>query len=225
MRAGGIRVPSSLLCTPIMNTDGYVLLARLVRPQGRHGELLAEILTDFPRRFAERTHVFLRGPDGTKGSLRPAEIERHWPHGGRVVLKFKGIDSINDAETLRGLDVTIPAEERTPLEEDAVYIGDLMGCHLIDVASGSEIDLGEITAVYRQTVTADILQVTTTAGKELLIPFAKAYLQRVNLPARQVVMSLPEGLVSINTPDFNAPDPDAEQAAGHPHNTITPEPA
>ena len=74
----------------------FVLLAHLIRTQGRHGELIADILTDFPERFAERKHVWLLPPDA-KGAPREAEIERHWLHKGRVVLKFVGIDSISDA--------------------------------------------------------------------------------------------------------------------------------
>ena len=72
--------------------DGdLVLLARLVRTQGRHGEILADILTDFPERFSERRHVWMLSPHA-KTPPRGAEIEHHWLHKGRIVLKFAGID-------------------------------------------------------------------------------------------------------------------------------------
>src|ERR1700759_18989 len=177
-------------------TPDPVLLARLVRPQGRHGELLAEILTDFPERFAERRHVLLLPEKG--GAPRPMELERHWLHKGRVVLKFKGIDSINDAEPLRGAHVAIPASERAQLEDGAFYIGDLIGCRLVDEAGGQERVVGRIVDVQREPRSADLLVIETAAGEEaasesrssmseeLLVPFVKAYLERVNLQAKEI---------------------------------------
>ena len=122
---------------PAENRD-FVLLARLVRTQGRHGEMIADILTDFPERFAERTHVWLMPPDA-KTPPREAEVERHWLHKGRIVLKFAGIDSISDATSLRGWHVAIPREARAPLSDDAVYVADLIGCHVIDEAAAPSI--------------------------------------------------------------------------------------
>src|SRR5690242_20546910 len=89
----------------------WVILARLVRPQGRHGEILADILTDFPERFAERKRLFLVSRETSREPVREALLESHWLHKGRVVLKFSGVDSINDADALRGLLVAIPASE------------------------------------------------------------------------------------------------------------------
>ena len=86
----------------------FVLLAHLIRTQGRHGELIADILTDYPERFADRRHVWLLPPDA-KGAAREAKIERHWLHKGRVVLKFVGVDSISDAAVLSGSRVAILA--------------------------------------------------------------------------------------------------------------------
>src|ERR1700757_1358728 len=122
-----------------MSHSDWAILAQLVRPQGRHGEILADVLTDFPERFADRKRLFLLSAT-TKGRTAPENpppreivLERHWLHRGRIVFKFAGIDSISDAETLRGLDVAIPASERAPLTDGAVYISDLVGCEIIDL--------------------------------------------------------------------------------------------
>jgi 16S rRNA processing protein RimM len=182
-----------------MPNSDPVLLARLLRPQGRHGELLAEILTDFPERFAERRHVLLLGT--LAGEPRPMELERHWLHKGGVVLKFKGVNSINEAEPLRGAHVAVPAEERVALE-DAFYIGDLIDCRLVDEAGDTAVAIGRIVDVQREPVSADLLVVASSDGRELLVPFAKAYLVRVDVAAGEVVMRLPEGLLTINaSPD------------------------
>lgn len=180
----------------------FVVLAHLIRTQGRHGELIADILTDFPERFVERRRVWLLPPDA-KDAPREAEIERHWLHKGRVVgrivLKFAGIDSIADATPFAGWRVAIPREERAPLPEDAVYVADLVGCHLIDEANGA-IDLGPVLDVERGTGGALDMLVLKSGKDELLIPFAKAYVVSLDLDARVLRMRLPAGLTAINAP-------------------------
>lgn len=176
----------------------FVLLARLIRAQGRQGEVIADILTDFPERFAERRRVWLL-PRDVGGAPREAEIERHWLHKGRVVLKFVGVDSISDAAVLSGSRVAIPREQRAPLADDAVYVADLIGCHLIDEAGGA-VDLGPVLEVERGAGDALDMLVLKSGDDELLIPFAKAYLVSLDLDARVLRMRLPAGLTTINAP-------------------------
>jgi 16S rRNA processing protein RimM len=175
----------------------FVLLARLIRPQGRHGELLADVLTDFPERFAERTHVWLLPAQGA-ALPREADLERHWPHKGRIVLKFAGVDSINDAERYKGWHVAIPRQQRAPLDEDSVYIGDLVGCRVYDETTVS--DLGPLLDVARGEGGAPDMLVLEQHGEELLIPFVKAFLVSIDLEARLLRMRLPPGLTEINAP-------------------------
>ena len=208
---------------------GWVLLARLVRPQGRKGEIIADIFTDFPDRFKAQPRVFLgSGLTNQAPFAKPANppreaiIERHWLHQGRIVFKFQGIDSINDADTLRGLEVVIPVEERVPLEDDAVYIGDLVGCRIIDLTPQPAMDIGEVLDVERGLGGApDLLVVQPVApqreaepvventerprrGKrakklpELLVPFVKKYLVSVDVANKRLEMKLPPGLSDLN---------------------------
>lgn len=174
----------------------WTILARLVRPQGRHGEILSEILTDFPGRFAERRQLYLLSSESSESPLREAVLEKHWLHKGRVVLKFAGVDSIPDADALRGMLVAVPASERTPLTDDSVYISDLVGCEVFDLNAGSA-RVGVVTDVDRE---ASLLQVKTPSGAEALIPFAKAYLVEMDLAGKRIEMRLPEGLLDINAP-------------------------
>ena len=180
----------------------WLIVAHLVRPQGRDGEIIADILTDFPERFAERRHLVLLSPDGK--SSRPIELEDHWLHKGRIVLKFAGIDSISDADTLRNFDVAIPREQRAPLDEDAVYIDDLIGCHIIDIGPAAAGDIGPIVEVDRETTNTPLLVVQAPHNsEELLIPFVKAYLHKIDLDHKRLEMALPEGLLTINSPAPN----------------------
>lgn len=183
-------------------TQDYILLARLIRTQGRHGELLAEVLTDFPQRFTQQPAVWLL-PGIPASSPRSAAIERAWPHKGRMVLKFAGIDSINDAELLRGWTVAVLREQRMPLDQDSVYIGDLVGCHVIDEAAEGA-DLGPVLDVERgANGSADLLVLASRDGSiqnELLIPFARSYIVAMDLPGRCLRMRLPAGLTTLDAP-------------------------
>lgn len=179
----------------------FVLLARLLRPQGRHGELIADILTDFPERFAERTELWLLPAQG-EAPARSAHLERQWPHKSRIVLKFAGIDSINDADLYKGWHVAIPRQQRAPLDEDAIYIADLVGCRVYDETTTS--DLGPVLDVARGGGGAPDMLVLDQGGEqrgeELLIPFVKAFLVSIDLEARLLRMRLPPGLTEINAP-------------------------
>jgi 16S rRNA processing protein RimM len=192
--------------------EQWVWLARIRRTQGRKGEVFADILTDFPEKFAERRQLWLLGTSGaedgahthasTAASPREVELVNHWLHKGGVVLHFAGVDSISAAEKLAGMVVAIPLAERSALEEDDVYIGDLIGCTLVDVAQtrGSDLEprvVGEIEDVDRSAGPVAMLVVRGTKG-EILIPFAKSYLRSVDLEAKRVEMALPEGLVELN---------------------------
>lgn len=173
----------------------WAILARLVRPQGRVGEILADLLTDFPERFAERKRLFLVSRETSPEPVREVTLERHWLHKGRVVLKFAEVGSINEAEALRGLLVAIPASERAQLTDGSVYIGDLIGCEVFDVDRAMPV--GVVADVDREAV---LLEVKTPSGGEALIPFAKAYLVRMDIAGKRIEMRLPEGLLDINAP-------------------------
>ena len=178
--------------------ENWVWLARIRRPQGRKGEVLAEILTDFPEKFAERKRVWLLAPAGAASATpREVELANHWLHKGGIVLHFAGVDSISAAEELKGLLVAVPQTERAPLAADETYIGDLIGCMLVDVAGAEAVTVGEIENVDRAGGAAPLLVVRGARG-EVLIPFAKSYLRRIDLEGKRVEMALPEGLVDLN---------------------------
>ncbi len=185
----------------------WVLVARLIRPHGRRGELVAEILTDFPERFHQRSRLFLIPPQRIASRPRAIQLDNFWFLRSRIVLKFQGIDSINDAEALRGFSVAIPAAERAPLAPGSVYIGDLIGCRVVDLNLDG-LDLGEIVDVDRHSSSTELLVVRRPAphnrpphrDRELLIPFVAQYLVRIDQPNRLLEMRLPEGLLDINAP-------------------------
>ncbi|HEV2324739.1 MAG TPA: ribosome maturation factor RimM [Terracidiphilus sp.] len=176
--------------------EPWVWLARIRRPQGRKGEVLADILTDFPEKFSERKHLWLI-PETGSASPREVGLINYWPHKGGLVLHFAGVDSISSAEALTGLMVAIPQSERAPLSENETYVSDLVGCALIDVAGGAAVQVGVIEDVDRSAGPVPLLVVHGAKG-EVLVPFAKEYLRKINLEKKRVEMALPEGLVDLN---------------------------
>lgn len=187
----------------------WIVLAHLLRPQGRKGELLAELLTDFPERFEGGRRVFLAAPNfaGNESEAQPAEVVAFWlPTGkneGRIVLHFAGVETISAAELLAGRDVIVSYEERVPLDDESTYISDLIGCTVYDGATAvGVIDDVQFPATAdggrRLEEAAPLLAVTSPDGEEILIPFAKAFLIAVDTAAKRVDMVLPSGLVDVN---------------------------
>lgn len=197
-----------------------VWLARIRRPQGRKGEVFAEILTDFPGKFAERRRLWLvqeaaGSKSGSSRTLsqsnvsaisssvpaagpRAVELLHYWLHKGGIVLHFEGMQSISDAETLSDWIVAVPQEERAPLDQDEVYISDLIGCQVIDVMEPDQPRMvGIVSNVEREAGPVPLLLVKSGQA-EVMIPFAKAFLRLLNPAGKRIEMALPEGLVDLN---------------------------
>ena len=179
----------------------FVTIARVAKTQGRHGEVAATLLTDFPELFEKRRKLFALGAtastkqSGAAGpSRRKLELDEHWFHKGMVVLKFAGVDSISDAETLVGSEIQIPRSERAVLGSDEFYVSDLAGCTVTD--SGREI--GRIKDVQFGSGEAPLLVIE--GEKEYLVPFAAAYIEKIALEQKRLEMNLPEGMLELDAP-------------------------
>lgn len=122
------------------------------------------------------------------------EIEHVWMHGADVILKFKGIDTISDAERLRGCDVVIPFSERAELSEGEYYQSDLVGC---EVTSSDGRLLG-VVMDWQETGGTPLVEVRRPDGKDLLVPFAKSIFTKIDLEQRRIEVDLPEGLEDLN---------------------------
>jgi 16S rRNA processing protein RimM len=181
----------------------FVTIARVAKTQGRHGEVAATLLTDFPELFETRRKLFALG-DSTKQSgaaelnRRKLDLDEHWFHKGMVVLKFAGVDSISDAEMLVGSEIQIPRSERAALGSDEFYISDLIGCTVTD--SGREIGrvVGRVRDVQFGSGEAPLLVIE--GEKEYLVPFAAAYIEKIALEQKRLEMKLPEGLLELDAP-------------------------
>jgi 16S rRNA processing protein RimM len=181
------------------NHSDFITLARVVKTQGRHGEVAVEVHSDVPDRFVEGMKLFALAKSGD--SRRDLQIEGIWPHKGMLVLKFSGVDSISDAETLIGSELQVPRAARAELEQGWNYVSDLVGCTVFD----REREIGRIEDIQFGAGEAPLLIVAAAApdGGEATkydVPFAEAYLRSVDVARKQVRMNLPEGMLDINAP-------------------------
>jgi 16S rRNA processing protein RimM len=161
------------------------------KTQGRRGEVAAELHTDFPERFAQRTRLSALATDGSRRELH---VESFWPHKGQMVLKFAGIETISDAESLIGSELQVPADERASLEPGSAYVSDLVGCTVWD----GDREIGKVNDVRIGAGEAPLLVVQ--GAKEYEIPYAQAFLKNADVKNKEIRMLLPEGLLEVNAP-------------------------
>jgi 16S rRNA processing protein RimM len=173
--------------------EEWVTVALIVRARGNRGEVTTESLTSRPERFENLREVFLFGENGMLPG-QPTEVEEIWPHRGQMIFKFRGVDTITDAEKLRRMEIRVPMAERPALEDGEYYHSDLIGCAVVEKESGQE--LGRVAQVL-EVGAAPLLEVKGEQG-EVLIPLAKSICTEVDIPGRRIVAALPEGLKDLN---------------------------
>jgi 16S rRNA processing protein RimM len=200
------------LKTPNAQQD-WVLVARIVRPRGNKGEVLAELFTDFSARFGSLRQMYLRSGSGEP---RPAVLENFWAerhHPERGIFHFAGCFSISDAEKLRGLEIVIPFADRVELPAGHYFVSELIGCTVFEIPEqASQLAspacaieeaprvLGTVRDVFfpgAGTAGTPLLELETTAG-ELLLPLAVDICRSIDVAARRIDVTLPEGLRDLN---------------------------
>jgi 16S rRNA processing protein RimM len=195
-RRGGRTSPLRSV-SPDTNRE-FITLARVVKTQGRRGEVAAETHSDIPERFTAGMKLFAlpKVLVSERDARRELEVEEIWPHKGLLVFKFAGVDSISDAEVLIGSELQVPSAERAKLDQGWTYVSDLIGSTVLD--HGREV--GRIADVEFGAGEAPLLIVADNGGKRFDVPFAEAYLEDVDMAQRQVRMNLPEGMLEVNAP-------------------------
>ncbi len=147
-----------------------------------------------PDRFQPGMQLWALPKDGNS-PRRQLKIEELWPHKGYLVLKFGGVDSISEAETLVGCELQVPARERSKLEPGWVYVSDLVGCVVFD----GDHEIGLVSDVQFGAGEAPLL-IVKGGSKEYEIPYAEAYLKSADLEHKKIYMILPEGMLELNAP-------------------------
>ena len=178
-----------------MNNDaetGWVAVAQLGKTRGNRGEVTAVTLSGKPERYQALREVFLFAEGGPAGGEK-FQIENTWFHGATLVFKFRGIDTISDAEGLYGREVCIPASQRMTLDEGEYFQSDLIGCEVVDRRTGESV--GRVTG-WDDGGGSGLLVVDS----DLLVPFARSICVEINPAAKRIAVELPEGLKDLNRP-------------------------
>lgn len=179
-----------------MNSPGesdqsdLIIVARAVRPRGLKGELVAEVLTDFPERFAKIDELSGVAPSGARQQLK---LENYWFQNDRMVLKFAGYDSVESAKDLVGYEFGLPETERVELAKDEYYDWELEGCS-VENKLGSAI--GKVREVMR-TGGVELLVVENEERSEKLIPMAAAIVVEIDISKKKIVIDPPDGLLDL----------------------------
>ncbi len=171
-----------------MNEE-LVAVAKIVKSRGLRGELVANVLTDFPERFDGLETVIALLPSGEKRELK---IERFWFQKGRIILKFAGFERIETAENLRGAEICVPESDAVELAEDEFFDWELENC---EVETVEGLKLGRVKELMRTGGTEII--VVAGAEKEYLIPFAETICIEINIENKLIRVDLPEGLLDF----------------------------
>jgi 16S rRNA processing protein RimM len=167
----------------------FIVIARAVRARGLKGEIVAELLTDFPERFEHLEELVLVSPAGER---RVVELEDYWFQNDRVILKLADYNDVDAAKQLVGYEFAVPEQDRVPLPEDHYYDWELEGC---EVKVGNEV-IGKVSSVMR-TGGAEILVITDEKGSERLVPLAESIVVEIDPAAKTIVVDPPEGLLEL----------------------------
>lgn len=176
--------------SPREQTDAdLIVVARAVRTRGLKGEIVAELLSDFPERFEQISSVFAVG----SGEKKTLELENHWFQNDRIVLKFAGYDDVEAAKSLIGFDFALPESERMTLSENEYYDWELEGCSVV-IKDGPT--LGIVRGVLR-TGGVELLAVEDDAAREHLVPMVESFVIKIDISRREIVIDPPEGLLEL----------------------------
>ena len=170
--------------------EDLILVAHIVKARGLRGEVVADLLTDFPDRFENLETLIGISSGGVKRSL---QIEEQWFHGNRLVLKFADFDSVDEAKELVGYDLAVAAEERIELPADSFYEWELIGCR-VETISGESI--GSVIEIMR-TGGVEILKVVDESGRDRLIPMASDIVIEIAKEQKLIRIDPPEGLLEL----------------------------
>ena len=166
-----------------------VVIARAVKPRGLKGEIVAELLTDFPERFEDIEELVLVSP---RGERKPGQLESYWFQNDRVILKLAGYDDVEAAKELVGFEFAVPEQDRVPLPANHYYDWELEGCNV----KVGDTSIGKVQSVIK-TGGTEILAIADENGKERLIPLVDSIVVEIDPAGKTIVVDPPEGLLDL----------------------------
>jgi 16S rRNA processing protein RimM len=166
------------------------LVGRIARAHGIRGQVIVNPETDFPdERFQTGAEVFVQ----RNGRIESLTITTARFHKDRPVIGLEGVETMNEAEMLSGLELRVPIERLAALPADTFYRHDLVGCR-VETRDGRRFG---IVRDVEGTMAGSRLVVDGTGG-EVLIPLVAPICPEIDPVAKRIVVDLPEGLIEAN---------------------------
>ncbi|MGH9970928.1 MAG: ribosome maturation factor RimM [Pyrinomonadaceae bacterium] len=172
-------------------TDRLVAVARAVKVRGLNGEIVADLLTDFPDRFADLSQLIAVAPDGER---QVVELEGYWFHQSRVVLKLAGYDDSETAREFVGHEFAVPEENRVTLPEGHYYEWELRD-FVVETANGQPV--GQVRDVMRIGEGVEMLVVENDERHEHLIPMVQTIILEIDVAGKRILIDPPDGLLEL----------------------------
>ncbi|MBO4897635.1 MAG: 16S rRNA processing protein RimM [Clostridia bacterium] len=157
---------------------------KIVNTHGISGDVKALFFTDSPDFFSEIDKVYLK--DGTMLSLKFSK-----PHKGALIMHFDNVNSIEEAEALRGCDLYVPRDSAPQLEEGRYYITDIIG---LTAKTEDGTVLGKVSDVF-STGSNDVYAIKRDRGKDILVPAIDEVVLKIDLEEKTVLINPIEGLI------------------------------
>ena len=166
-----------------MSVGKSIVIGKIVAPHGVRGDIRILPLTEKPEQFLSLTYLLL--PEGRRLTLQHARF-----HKNMVLASCKELTTMDEAEGLRGKEVSIFAEDLPPLAEGEFYVADLIGLEVVD-------EEGKPVGRFKEvlpTGSTDVYAVAVTNGPDILIPAREEFIRSIDLKAKKITVRLPRWL-------------------------------
>ena len=167
--------------------EEYLEIGQIVNTFGIKGQVKVVPFTDDITQFDTLKQIYIE----KRKNLELFKIEKSNYHKNMIILKLKGIDTPEQAESLRNCYIKINRKDARKLPEGTYFIVDLIG---LDVYTDEEKLLGTLEDIYNAG-SSDIYVVRTSEGKQILLPAIKDVIKKVDIENKKVIVHIIEGLI------------------------------
>lgn len=172
----------------LVKIESLIAIGRITKPQGLAGEVRISPLTDFPERFKSLESLYLT----RRNLVSSRKIEAVRYANKNIIIKFDGIDSRTEAESLVGWTLNVEDHQAVELPEDTFFIHDVIGA---TVYSDDEEKIGIVGDVYQLPANDLLVVKNDDKGKEYLIPVVDEFLKEIDLEEKKIIVHVMDGLL------------------------------
>ncbi|MFZ0532287.1 MAG: ribosome maturation factor RimM [Anaerolineales bacterium] len=178
--------PMNAAGSPLPGEPAFLAVGKLRHAHGVHGEILMEVITDFPERFLPGAILYLSSEDD---QLRLTKCR---PHREGLLMTFEGYSTPEEISQFRNQILYVKADDRPPLADGEYYHHQLISLH---VTTDAGVSIGTVTEIL-ETGASDVLVVRPEIGPEVLIPIADPFVQNIDLKNREIRVHIIPGMLA-----------------------------